>query len=59
MLKKCSFFFPFFFYLLKKNSMQSLWRKERQEEEWINHKDERERKGEKRGREIQRFFLKK
>jgi hypothetical protein len=33
--------------------MQSLWRKERQEEEWMNHKDdERERKGEKRGREI-------
>jgi hypothetical protein len=36
-----------------------LWKKERQEEEWINQKDERERKGEKRGREIQRFFFKK
>jgi hypothetical protein len=33
--------------------MQSLWRKERQEEEWMNQKDdERERKGEKRGKEL-------
>jgi hypothetical protein len=38
--------------------MQSLWRKERQEEEWMNQKNERERKGEKRGTEIQRIFFK-
>jgi hypothetical protein len=39
--------------------MRSLWRKERQEEEWMHQKDERQRKGEKSEREIERIFLKK